>query len=61
MQTVVEYLKENLLIGITLSNGDIEFNNHVFELAEKIEEQQILDAWKEGYDLAINGKRIPKL
>jgi len=27
----------------------------------EIEEKQILDAWKEGYDLAINGERIPKL
>jgi len=61
MQTVVEYLRENLLIGITLSNGDIEFNNHVFELAEKIEKKQVMDAWRQGYDLAVNGERIPKL
>jgi hypothetical protein len=61
MKTVVEFLKENLLINLPLSNGDIDFNNHVFKLAEEIEEQQILDAWKEGYDLAINGERIPKL
>lgn len=61
MQTVVDYLKENLLIGINLSNGDIDFNNYIFEQAKVIEEQQILDAWKEGYDLAINGERIPNL
>lgn len=48
MKTIVEFLRENLLIGNTLSNGDVDFNNYVFELAEKIEEQQILDAWKEG-------------
>lgn len=61
MKTVVEFLKENLLINLPLSNGDIDFNNHVFKLAEEIEEKQILDAWKECYDLAINGERIPKL
>ena len=61
MKTVIEYLRENLLIGITLSNEDTEYNNNIFKQAEIIEEQQILDAWKEGYDLAINGERIPKL
>ena len=61
MQTVVEFLKENLLINLPLSNGDIDFNNHVFELAQEMEEQQILEAWKEGYHLAIDGERIPKL
>lgn len=61
MKTVIEYLKENLLIGLTLSNEDIEYNDNIFKQAETMEEQQILDAWKEGYDLAINGERIPKL
>ena len=61
MKTVIEYLKENLLIGLTLSNEDIEYNDNIFKQAEIMEEQQILDAWKEGYDLAINGERIPKL
>jgi hypothetical protein len=61
MKTVIEYLKENLLIGLTLSNEDIEHNNNIFKQAEVMEEQQILDAWKEGYDLAINGERIPTL
>jgi hypothetical protein len=61
MKTVVEFLKENLLINLPLSNGDIDFNNDIFKQAEIMEEQQILDAWKEGYDLAINGERIPKL
>lgn len=61
MKTVIEYLKENLLIGLTLSNEDIEYNNNIFKQAEVMEEQQILDSWKEGYDLAINGERIPKL
>ena len=61
MKTVIEYLKENLLIGLNLSNEDIEHNNNIFKQAEVMEEQQILDAWKEGYDLAINGERIPKL
>ncbi|CAB4153442.1 hypothetical protein UFOVP622_45 [uncultured Caudovirales phage] len=61
MKTVIEYLKENLLIGLTLSNEDIEYNYNIFKQAEIMEEQQILDAWKEGYDLAINGERIPKL
>ena len=61
MKTVIEYLKENLLIGLTLSNKDIEYNDNIFKQAEIMEEQQILDAWKEGYDLAINGERLPKL
>lgn len=61
MKTVVEFLKENLLIGVNLSNEDIEYNSNIFKQAESIEEQQLLDAWKEGYDLAINGERIPKL
>ena len=60
MKTVVEFLKENLLIN-SIYKIDIDYNTQIFKQAEEIEEQQILDAWKEGYDLAINGERIPKL
>ncbi len=61
--TAVEWLQEK--ISYTTPSGNIityhKDMTKVFEQAKDMEKDQILDAWKEGYDLAINGERIPKL
>lgn len=59
----VEWLQEK--ISYTTPSGNIityhgDMTN-VFEEAKEMEKEQLNDAWKEGYDLAINGERIPKL
>jgi hypothetical protein len=64
MKTAVEWFMEQ--IGEKQPNGlyvisTLQDVKNVFEKAKEMEEQQMTEAWKEGYDLAINGERIPKL
>lgn len=66
-QTAVQWLhrESKELIGMFL-DGEIDkrllltMHHNSYYKAEKMEQEQILESWKEGYDLAINGK-IPKL
>ena len=55
----VEWLEEKW------RNYDLNLGKSGFSLllkqAQEMEKQQMIEAWKEGYDLAINGERIPKL
>jgi hypothetical protein len=57
-QTAVEWLVQNIkekgLVAVL-------WNENVMEQAKEMEKKQTLDAYREGYDLAINGERIPKL
>ena len=55
--TAVEWLVEKMLTVDWYTYKAAEF----IEQAKDMEKDQILDAWKEGYDLAINGERIQKL
>jgi hypothetical protein len=59
MKTAVEWLEEKW------RNYDLNLGKSGFSLllkqAQEMEKQQMTEAWKEGYDLAINGERIPKL
>jgi hypothetical protein len=59
MKTAVEWLIDMLVTEneITLKGENFK----LFEQALQMEKQQMTEAWKEGYDLAINGERIPKL
>ncbi len=59
MKTAVEWLEEKLKQNC--GSEFTELNKQIFDKAKEMEEKQILDAWKEGYDLAINGERLPKL
>jgi hypothetical protein len=54
-QTAVEWLFEQLDVV------DSSISYEYFKQAKEMEKQQMTEAWKEGYDLAINGERIPKL
>ena len=58
-KTAVEWLEEKW------RNYDLNLGKSGFSLllkqAKEMEKQQMTEAWKEGYDLAINGERIPKL
>jgi len=68
MKTAVELFNQEIkeLFGQYL---DAEISATMFNFqrlaaltkAKEMEQKQILDAWKEGYDLAINGERLPKL
>jgi hypothetical protein len=53
--TAVEWLFEQLDVV------DSSISYEYFKQAKAMEKQQMTEAWKEGYDLAINGERIPKL
>ena len=57
-QTAVEWLIKQLELEY---NSFPLLNAEACIKAKEMEKDQILDAWKEGYDLAINGERIPKL
>ena len=62
-KTAVEWLQEKISY-ITPSGNIITYHGdmtNVFEQAKIMELEQMTEAWKEGYDLAINGGRIPKL
>jgi hypothetical protein len=58
MKTAVEWLEEFMTNGKRKSIGIISL---ACAKAKEMEKKQTLDAWKEGYDLAINGERIPKI
>jgi hypothetical protein len=58
MKTAVEWLEEFMTNGKQKSIGIISL---ACAKAKEMEKQQMTEAWKEGYDLAINGERIPKL
>ena len=62
-KTAIDWLQEK--ISYTTPSGNIityhgDMTN-IFKQAKEIELEKMTEAWKEGYDLAINGARIPKL
>ena len=58
-KTAVEWLQEKWL-KYDLNVGKSGFNL-LLKQAKEMELEQMTEAWKVGYDLAINGGRIPKL
>lgn len=56
MKTAIEWLVEHFFS----TTGELQVEE-IIKKAKEMEQKQILDAWKEGYDLAINGERLPKL
>ena len=55
-KTTVEWLLEK----ITETHTNDEWKE-IIRQAKAMELEQMTEAWKVGYDLAINGGRIPKL
>jgi hypothetical protein len=55
-KTAVDFMFQKLVLECSFSTSEI-----IYEQAKIMELEQITEAWKEGYDLAINGERIPKL
>ena len=61
MKTVIQQLINSFEIDRMQSSYTKEQMIELLNFKLEDEKQQIIDAWKEGYDLAINGERIPKL
>lgn len=68
-KTAVEFLENQIIGRITRRNPhdtiiiqtQEEILINIIKQAKEMELEQMTEAWKEGYDLAINGGRIPKL
>ena len=61
MKTVIQQLINSFEIDRMQSTYTKEQIIELLNFKLQDENKQILDAWKEGYDLAINGERLPKL
>jgi hypothetical protein len=61
MKTVIQQLINSFEIDRMQSTYTKEQMIELLNFKLEDEKKQIIDAWKEGYDLAINGERIPKL